>query len=61
VPVNSSDEKAILIYKNGKQSVRSINYGESFLSSGGRFVNVDKNVKQIVLINTKGDKKTIDF
>jgi hypothetical protein len=61
VPVNASDEKAILIYKNGKQSVRSINYGESFLSSGGRFVNVDKNVKQIVLINTKGDKKTIDF
>lgn len=58
-PVAMLDEKAVITFKNGKKSIKGISYGESFLSSSGRFISAGNNVQQIEIINSKGEKKLI--
>lgn len=36
-------------------------YGSSYLSQSGRFINADENVKSIVIINSKGNRRNMNF
>jgi hypothetical protein len=61
VPVNPSDESAIVTYNNGSKQKREIPYGSSFLSQPGRFLAIDENVISVAIKNNKGEERVISF
>jgi hypothetical protein len=48
-------------YKNGTSRKLEFYWGSSFLSQSGRFMMTDKNMKRVVISNTSGDKRKIEF
>lgn len=54
IPLETSDESAVIIYKDGKKQARWIGYGSSFLSQSGRFLTLGENVKEVNIKNSKG-------
>jgi ribosomal protein L30E len=61
VPVQTSDASAMVYYKNGTRQKRELNYGASFLSQSGRFLNVDSTVQQIVISDYKGNSRILTY
>ena len=59
ISLNPDDISAKLTYANGKSRVVSVNYGSSFLSQSGRFINITNNVKSVDIKNSRGDTRTI--
>ncbi len=53
------DVSAKIIYKNGKSRIVNIDYGSSFLSQSGRFLNIDINVASVKIKDAKGDIRII--
>ena len=53
------DVSARIIYKNGKSRMANIDYGSSFLSQSGRFLNIDSGVSSIEIKNSAGNIRTI--
>ena len=54
VPSNANDVSAVITYKNGKKQKREINYGSSFLSQSGRFLEIDSNVVSVQITDSYG-------
>ena len=54
IPLETSDESAVITYKDGKKQARWIGYGSSFLSQSGRFLTLSGNVKEVNIKNSKG-------
>ncbi|CAN5391314.1 VCBS repeat-containing protein [soil metagenome] len=61
IRLKPDDESAIITYKNGAKQKQEFYYGSSFLSQSGRFVTVNKGVKQIVITNNRGQGRTLSF
>ncbi len=40
---------------------REINYGASFLSQSGRFLNIDEKISTIDITDSKGKRRTINM
>lgn len=59
IPLEPSDVSVIIVYKNGKRQKREINYGSSFLSQSGRFLNIDDNVASAEIKDSKGKVRII--
>ena len=59
IPLKSLDVSAIITYKNGKKQKRDLNYGSSFLSQSGRFLNIDSNVVSVLITDSKGSKREV--
>jgi hypothetical protein len=59
IPVNSTETSAIITYKNGTKQKRELNYGSSFLSQSGRFLNIDANVVSVEIKDSKGKIRNI--
>ncbi len=59
VAFNANDISAKILYKNGKSRMVNIDYGSSFLSQSGRFLNVDNNVSSVDIKNSKGNIRTV--
>ncbi|MEP6583903.1 MAG: RNA-binding protein, partial [Ginsengibacter sp.] len=59
ITFNADDISAKILYKNGKSRMVNIDYGSSFLSQSGRFLNVDNNVSSVDIKNSKGNIRTI--
>lgn len=53
------DVSAKIIYKNGKSRIVNIDYGSSFLSQSGRFLDVDSNVVSIEIKDARGNIRKI--
>lgn len=59
IPLESSDVSVLVTYKSGKTQKREINYGSSFLSQSGRFLNIDDNVASVEIKDSKGKVRSI--
>ena len=57
--VNQDDAYALLTLKNGKLRKQEFYFGSSFLSGSARFISKDENVARVIIVNTKGEKRTI--
>ena len=59
---NPTEVKCIVKYKNGKTLTNEISYGSSFYSQSGRFIPVDPAaVSSVDIINSKGERRTVNF
>ncbi len=61
VAVNADDKYAIIKYKNGGTEKKEFYYGHSFLSQSARFIEVNENMVSIIVSDTKGKNRTINF
>jgi hypothetical protein len=59
IPLQWSDVSAVMVYKNGNRQKRELNYGSSFLSQSGRFLNVENNVSVVEIKDSKGMVRSI--
>jgi len=61
ISLNPNDVTAIIRYKNGTIQRREINYGSSFLSQSGRFLNIEPNIAAVEVIDYKGNKRQLNL
>jgi hypothetical protein len=61
IDVKPGEVSALIYYKDGHTQKREINYGYSFLSQSGRFLNVDDKVQSVEIININGSKRSINL
>ncbi|MEP7143984.1 MAG: RNA-binding protein, partial [Ferruginibacter sp.] len=61
IAMDPFDVSAIITYRNGKKQKREINYGSSFLSQSGHFLNIDTNIISVQIKDGKGKMRTINF
>jgi hypothetical protein len=59
--INPSEVSAMIKFKNGKTEKREFYNGSSFLSQSARFVNIDENVSEIMVVDYKGNHRVIQF
>ncbi len=59
ITLSAGDISAKLNYKNGQSRMVNIDYGSSFLSQSGRFLNVDSNVVSVEIKDFNGHARTI--
>ena len=59
IKLQPMDASAKLLYKNGKSRLVNIDYGSSFLSQSGRFLNIDSNVNSVEIKDFKGNIRTV--
>lgn len=55
------DVSATLTDRNGISRKLEFNYGCSFLSQSGRYINTDENTKSVIISNMAGQKRKIEF
>ncbi len=58
IELKPSDVSATIFYKNGKSRVSNIDYGSSFQSQSGRFLNIGSNVVSVEIKDYKGGLRT---
>jgi hypothetical protein len=61
VALQPSDVSVLINYKDGKKQRQEINYGSSFLSQSGRFINVDAAVSSVEIKDYQGKVRTMRF
>jgi len=61
VKLRPTDMYAITKYKNGKTGKQEFYYGTSFLSQSGRFLNIDKTMESVMIVDNYGRKRTIQI
>jgi ASPIC and UnbV/FG-GAP-like repeat len=61
VPLNPSDEYALIKYKNGTTEKKEFYYGSSFLSQSARFMEVNQGIGAITVMDNKGQSREIHF
>jgi ASPIC and UnbV/FG-GAP-like repeat len=61
IPLQPLDVSALVIYKNGKKQKREVNYGSSFLSQSGRFLNIDNNIVSVEIKDSKGNLRKVSL
>jgi hypothetical protein len=59
ISLQPEDASAVLLFKSGVRQKRELQYGASFLSQSGRFLNVGRNVKAVEIANYKGSQRTV--
>ncbi|NJO25169.1 MAG: hypothetical protein HC867_04380 [Bacteroidia bacterium] len=60
-PLQQNDQKFILEYKNGRQQKNENYFGNSFYSQSGRYVPVTGAAKSVIITNTVGEERKINF
>lgn len=60
LPVKADDKIAYIMLKSGKQRKQELCWGSSFLSQSARFVEMNKNIKSIEIVNGKGEKRRVE-
>jgi hypothetical protein len=59
IQLEPADVSAIVTYKNGVKQKREVNYGSSFLSQSGRFLNIDNTIASLEIKDNKGNTRQI--
>jgi hypothetical protein len=59
--IKPSEVSALIKFKNGKTEKKEFYYGSSFLSQSGRLIDINENVASIIILNNKGEQRTIEF
>ncbi len=61
IKLQDGDQSAIITYKSGLKQKQEFYYGSAFLSQSGRFITVNKDVKDVKITNEKGQTRDIPF
>jgi hypothetical protein len=61
IRLGPSDVSALIKYKNGVTRKQEIYYGSSFLSESGRFLNLDKNVVSLEIVDVNGNTRKMQI
>ena len=56
-----NDVSVLVNYRDGRKQRREVNYGASFLSQSGRFINVDGTISFIEINDSRGKTRTVKF
>ncbi|MGZ8553373.1 MAG: VCBS repeat-containing protein [Chitinophagaceae bacterium] len=59
VSLNDDDKEVYYTMVNGDKRKEEVYYGTSFLSQSSRFICIDATVKNVEVINRKGEKRTV--
>ncbi len=59
IDLNESDISALIQLKNGKTRKQEFYYGAGFLSQSSRSVLIDDTIDKVIIMNAKGEKRTI--
>ncbi|MGC4035191.1 MAG: VCBS repeat-containing protein [Chitinophagaceae bacterium] len=59
IPLNPDDKTISITLANGLTRKEEVYFGNSFLSQSSLFINMNPSIKKIEVINTKGQKRTI--
>ena len=59
IPVQPADRMAIITLNNGKKRKEELYYGTSFLSQSARFIAKNNSIRQIEIVNAKGEKRVV--
>ena len=57
--VNSSDQYALIKYKNGTTEKKEFYYGNSFLSQSARFMELTENMTSVTIMTNKGESRSV--
>ncbi len=57
--VKADDKLAYITLTNGKKRKQELYWGTSFLSQSARFIEINKNIKNVEVVNGKGEKRII--
>lgn len=60
VKLNSNDVSAVITFKNGKKQKGEFYYGSSFLSQSARFLNIERDMINITVYDSRGNIRIID-
>ena len=61
IPLQPNEVTAEIIFKNGKKQKREFYYGSSFISQSARFISIDRNVSSIIITNSNGRIRKMNF
>ncbi|HTF27744.1 MAG TPA: FG-GAP-like repeat-containing protein [Flavitalea sp.] len=61
IPIAPNEETAVVLLKNGKQQKHELYYGCSFLSQSARFLTVGENVSSVVISDSRGKTRKLNF
>lgn len=61
IEVEPDDVAAIIAFANNKSLRQELNWGASFLSQSSRFLNLPPGARSVVVINSKGGKRTVNI
>jgi hypothetical protein len=61
VQISAGDVSAIITYKNGQTEKREFYYGTSFLSQSSRFIKISNAVSSVEIIDSKGNRRSLQF
>ena len=61
IPLLPDDVAADITLSNNKIQRHEINYGSSFLSQSSRFLNISPGSRSVTIINSKGNRRVINF
>jgi len=61
IPIQPTDERAEILFKNGKKQKIEFYYGASFLSQSARFLRIDKNFLSILIFASNGKSRKVNF
>ncbi|TKK69341.1 RNA-binding protein [Ilyomonas limi] len=59
VPVQSADRVAYITLSDGKKRKEELYFGTSFLSQSARFITKNNSIKQIEIVNAKGERRVV--
>lgn len=59
--LDAGDVSALITYKDGRIQRREINYGSSFLSQSGRFLDIDDHVASVDIRDNQGKVRKVSF
>jgi ASPIC and UnbV/FG-GAP-like repeat len=61
IPLLWNEESAIVKFKNGISQKQEFYYGSSFLSQSVRFLSIGDNVKSVIIYDTKGRERKLNY
>ncbi|HRP56241.1 VCBS repeat-containing protein [Agriterribacter sp.] len=61
IPLRPHEVSAELVYRDGKKQRRECYYGFSFLSQSARFLSIDKHIASVIISDSKGRTRKLDF
>jgi len=61
LPLDDTDQSAVVTYKNGSRTKQEFYYGSSFLSQSSRFILINDKMAQVSIKNNSGKSRLIKF
>ena len=61
IPLQPHEVSIEIVYRNGKKQRQECYYGFSFLSQSARFLSIDKHIASVIISDSKGKTRKLDF